>query len=152
MTADKRQITIGLLSSCLGLYAIYAGLSLPNSFSYDGLGSRMLPTIVGAGLLLTALWVTARGFRKQEDDFPIVRMYPILMISAGLTFMYFTIEYLGWIFTATVLFLLVSKAFDDRTPVRSALVGMAMAVSTYVLFSYGLGVDLPVGRLVLAYL
>jgi len=54
---------------------------------------------------------------------------------------------LGFIVAAALLFWLVARAFDARHPARDAVYALAVAVCSYALFDYALGLPLPAGVL-----
>jgi len=56
-------------------------------------------------------------------------------------------EWLGFILSSTLLFLLVAIGFGSRMYVRDVVLGLALAVVAYVTFVYGLGLSLPGGIL-----
>lgn len=146
MTVNSRQIAVGTVFLCVGVASVYSALTLPESFSYDGLGSRLLPAIVAGGMLLTSIAVIAQGLRSDDLEHHAVTLFPVALIGAGLIFMYFAIMDLGWIITGAVLFCAVARAFGDTSYVKTGLLALAMSAATFFLFTQGLGVSLPLGR------
>jgi putative tricarboxylic transport membrane protein len=57
------------------------------------------------------------------------------------------ILWLGWIPVITVVFALGARAFGSRRTVLDLGLGVAFGVVTFVIFNYGLGLHLPVGRI-----
>jgi putative tricarboxylic transport membrane protein len=72
---------------------------------------------------------------------------PLALIGAGAALHVLLAESLGFIVAAALLFWLVARAFDARHPARDAVYALAVAVCSYALFDYALGLPLPAGVL-----
>lgn len=145
---EIRQIVLPLLAFLLGVTVIIGGWNLSANFSYDGLGSRVLPIGVGIGLCVSSLVVALSAYRNLGNlDIESIDFWPPLLIAGGLLFMYFFVWSLGWIVSATVLFVAVSKAFKEKRNVATVGIALAMSTLTYFTFTFLLGVRLPAGKL-----
>jgi putative tricarboxylic transport membrane protein len=69
------------------------------------------------------------------------------LVAAGLAVQFLTVEWLGWMPAAAVLFVMVARAFGERRMVWNLLIGAALAAATFYAFTAGLGLNLPVGSL-----
>ncbi|GAA2011318.1 tripartite tricarboxylate transporter TctB family protein [Brevibacterium samyangense] len=58
-----------------------------------------------------------------------------------------TLQYLGWIIAAGLLFWCVTRAFGSTRPVFSLVAGLAVSSATYIAFDMALGLPLPSGIL-----
>lgn len=67
-------------------------------------------------------------------------------MSAGLLINLLTIESLGWLIATPLLFVCVARAFGSRRPVVDLAIGLTIAVLTFVVFNFGLDLNLPVGE------
>jgi putative tricarboxylic transport membrane protein len=56
-------------------------------------------------------------------------------------------ERLGWIPATTLLFMATARAFGSRRWVVDGALGLAIAVVSFVIFNYGLELNLPAGIL-----
>jgi putative tricarboxylic transport membrane protein len=57
------------------------------------------------------------------------------------------LEYAGWILAAAALFVIVARAFRSSRPLYDIVIGLALSTLAFVVFSYGLGLNLPAGSL-----
>ncbi len=112
-------------------------------------GPKLFPYVIAAGLALVgvAMLREARAGKTPhaaglEMDFPAIGL-----VAGGLAAQFLTIEWLGWIPAATVLFVLIARAFGERRWIANLLIGVAMATATYFAFTAGLGLNLPIGSL-----
>lgn len=71
----------------------------------------------------------------------------VALVSAGLVIQFLTLEFLGWIPSATVLFMAVARAFGERRHGVTLMIGLALTAGCLVIFNYGLGLNLPVGSI-----
>lgn len=67
------------------------------------------------------------------------------LVVAGVLFLVLTLEPLGWILSATVLFWVVAYAFGSRRYLFDAGLALLVASAVQLLFSAGLGLALPSG-------
>lgn len=58
-----------------------------------------------------------------------------------------TLQLLGWILAAAILFWFVARGFGNRMPLRSLVVGLTVSSLAYIGFDMGLGLNLPSGIL-----
>ena len=69
----------------------------------------------------------------------------MVLVSAGLVIQMFLLETLGWIPATTLLFIAVARAFGSRRLLIDAALGVALTAASFVMFNYGLGLNLPGG-------
>ena len=67
------------------------------------------------------------------------------LVSAGLIVQLLLLETVGWIPATTLLFVAVTRAFGSRRLLTDAVIGLVLTSLAFVVFNYGLGLDLPVG-------
>ncbi|CAA9545631.1 MAG: hypothetical protein AVDCRST_MAG87-443 [uncultured Thermomicrobiales bacterium] len=121
------------------------------------IGPRVIPTIVGGGLVLigvwyaiSALWAPATQSEAESED-----VDPTLPadwatiggIGVALVVYMLTIERLGFIIASALLFVITAFSMGSRSYLRDVAVAILIAVGVYVAFSSGLGVRLPEGVL-----
>lgn len=70
-----------------------------------------------------------------------------LTLLAGLAASVFLMERIGFILSATILFVLTARGLGSRKPLRDVIIGFIMCVLAYILFAKGLGLRLPTGGL-----
>lgn len=113
-------------------------------------GPRLFPLLVAAGLLVVGALVlreavvggVAHEAKGIELDWPAVAT-----VAAALVAQLLLIEWIGWVPVAALLFAAVAFAFGSRRPGRDLLIGLVLAGLSFLLFSYGLDLGLPLGSL-----
>ena len=145
---DRREAALGAFAVVLGIAVALGARGFEGGSTYDVLGPRLLPFLIAGGLVLTGLPILIGAWRRpaaasqQELD-----LAPVLLIVAALIVPILLIRTLGWIPVAGLTFALGARAFASRTPLRDLALGLAFGVVSFVVFNYGLGLNLPGGRL-----
>jgi hypothetical protein len=106
--------------------------------------SNAYPLAVGLGILgLGSLLVAGRGPKEPVRG----NRRALGLVALGALGDLLLMEPLGFVVASSVLFSLSARAFGSRSWLRDAIFGLALAVCAYVLFTRGLSLDLPAGRL-----
>jgi len=111
----------------------------------DPLGPRPFPYIIALLVGLSALWLL---FRPDPDPaWPPLGFWPVLgLVLLSLVAYAYLVVPLGFILTTTLEMTLLSLLFGARW--WQGLGGaLAFTLAVYFLFTEGLGVTLPVGRI-----
>lgn len=134
----------GVFLLFLGIYVVYGGLTLEVPFSYDPLGPKTFPVILGALLSALSLVVIAK---PEKSHFPqSATMLNTVLIVVLLVLYSLSFNFLGFLLSTALLVFFISRIFKGTT--KQAL-GSAIGVSlsVYVLFGVLLDVALPMGTL-----
>ncbi|PZP42201.1 MAG: hypothetical protein DI601_19030 [Azospirillum brasilense] len=143
----------GLFILALGLAVLVGAGRIPTGFGYDTAGPRLIPYVIGGGLVLSALLVLVGVLANPAPDRPAADaprrngLVPLLLISAALLGEALFIERLGWVPVAAAAFAAAAWAFDDRRLALNLLIGLGFAAAILAAFTFGLGIDLPLGPL-----
>jgi len=134
----------GVFLLFVGVYVIYGGLSIVVPFSYDPLGPKTFPVILGALLSALSLVIIVKpegAHFPQSKTMLNTVLIVLLLIVYALSF-----NFLGFLFSTALLVFFMSRIFQGTT--KQAL-GSAIGVSlsVYVLFGVLLDVALPMGTL-----
>jgi putative tricarboxylic transport membrane protein len=131
----------------LGLFIAVETARMEVSAVHAAVGPRLFPFLVATGLIVVGLALLREALfghiaheRGWELDWPAVGL-----VSAGLILEMLLVEWAGWIVAATLLFVLTARALASRKLAIDVGLGLAIAVLTFVVFSYGLDLSLPVG-------
>lgn len=132
----------------LGLYLLYGSGDISLGSGYDRIGPRFFPYLIAAGLLVTSLFMLFDSWRQRHNtQASSIEFVPLVYIASGLILCVITLESLGFVLAVTLLFIMISRAFKSRRPLRDAGVGLVLAVIVYYIFTSGLGLVLPDGIL-----
>jgi putative tricarboxylic transport membrane protein len=106
--------------------------------------SSAYPVAVGLGILgLGSLLAAGRGIEKPARG----NRRAMGLVASGAVANLFLLEPLGFVVASSVLFSCTARAFGSRRWARDALLGLALSTALYFLFTRGLSLDLPAGRL-----
>src|SRR5690606_18235198 len=145
-----RPYWLGAGIVAIGAVWLYQASALPQRAQYAQIGPGFFVSLVGAvpvllGLIL--IWQSHRGetFEAQgsEDaDADAEASWPALGLAvAAAALPLFTIDFLGFPLTATLMFVIVSRAFGSRRYLLNGLIGIVFALICWYGFSW-LGVQM----------
>jgi putative tricarboxylic transport membrane protein len=115
----------------------------------------LYPTFVLAGLAVFAMAALMTGLPAPRDsscggwweEIRRPRAGTVWWIGLALVINLVMAETVGFVVASTAMFWLTARAFDDRHPVRDAILAVAMSIAAYVLFGRLLQLPLPSGLL-----
>lgn len=119
---------------------------------------RIVPQIVGIGILLIGTWYVIDIFRvphiisagEDSEDVDIdapTSWRTLILIGVALTLFAFLVQPIGFALAAAVMFTISSYAMGGRNIAMNALIGLILGTVIYVIFDGWLGVRLPDGPL-----
>jgi putative tricarboxylic transport membrane protein len=144
--------SLGLLA--IGLFVLVDTGNIPQGQNFSGVGPRLFPYIVGAGLgvcgVLLAWRALAGGWRNMPED-QTMHAAPdwvaFATISAGIVLQMVLIGWAGFILAGVVLFTLVARGFGSTRLVRDIAIGAVLVTLAYLTFTRLLSLSLPSGWL-----
>jgi putative tricarboxylic transport membrane protein len=110
-------------------------------------GPALFPYLIAAGLVIVGVSLLREAFTghiAHESGFEL-DWIAVALVSAGLLIQIFLLETLGWIPATALLFIAVARAFGSRRLLTDAVLGVALTAASFVVFNYGLGLNLPGG-------
>ncbi|HYG91134.1 MAG TPA: tripartite tricarboxylate transporter TctB family protein [Azospirillum sp.] len=110
-------------------------------------GPALFPYLIAGGLVLVGLSLLREAFAgtvAHAGGFELDGR-AMGLVAAALVVQFLLIEFLGWVPTAALLFMMVARAFGGRGLVMNAVIGLALAGLTFVAFNYALDLNLPAG-------
>lgn len=122
-------------------------------------GPRVIPYIVGAGLIVTGFWLAIDVLRGNfarpsggEDSEDVDPTLPtdwgtVVIIGVSLLAYLLLIERAGFVIASTVLFYGAAFGMGSRHYIRDLAIGFALSLAAYFLFTDGLSLRLPEGVL-----
>lgn len=137
----------GLLA--LGILIAVETMLTP-SMGRSVVGPALFPYLIAGGLVLVALSLlreAVAGPIPHQGGFELDGA-AVAFVAGGLVVQFLLIEVLGWIPSATLLFVTVARAFGSRRLALNALLGLVLAGGTFLVFNHGLDLNLPSGSVV----
>ncbi len=143
----------------LGVVVVWQTTNIRLTPVNSRVGPRVIPYIVGSGLIVTGLWLAidvlrgdvARpdGGEDAEDADPTLPTdwVTVAIIGAALLAYLFLIERAGFVVASTVLFFGAAFGMGSRHYIRDLAIGLTLSLATYFLFTDGLSLRLPEGIL-----
>ncbi|ANS77956.1 Tricarboxylate transport protein TctB [Serinicoccus hydrothermalis] len=142
-------------------YLLVGVLTMEVPEGTDFPGPRFFPNIlIVAGYLLSALLVLhylrhpepVDAEDPEQPDAPRWRTFTdwqaVAWCVGGFLVFALTIELLGWIIAAAVLFWCVARGIGSTRPLFDASLSLVVSAAVYLAFAQGLGLNLPAGFLV----
>ncbi|WP_062225757.1 tripartite tricarboxylate transporter TctB family protein [Aureimonas frigidaquae] len=154
MTSDRAfrigEFLLGMAVLVLGVFVTVETIRMPVSFAGGGGGPKLFPFIIAAGLVAVGAWLLYEAYARHPSEEQRVELdfAPVAIIALGFLAMIFLLETLGWIVTGTMLFVAGARAFGSRRTALNILIGLGLTGLTYLVFDYGLSLDLPLGSLI----
>jgi putative tricarboxylic transport membrane protein len=139
----------------LGALALTGAQDIRVSASAVQVSPRLIPQIIGVGLLVVGGWYTVEiirrpytGHGEESEDFdPSAKTdWTVLaIIAAGLVCYAILMEFAGFVTASAALFFISALAMGSRSYLRDAAIAIALAVAIFLVFDTWLGVRLPAG-------
>lgn len=153
--SGRSGLVLPLLMAAFSTYLLVGILTMEVPEGTDFPGPQLFPGIlVVAGYVLAALLVlhylrspehpeelSARAYRTHSD------WSAVAWSVAGFLAFALTIEVLGWILAAALLFWAVARGVGSRRPLFDISLALLLSSAIYLAFSAGLGLNLPSGVL-----
>ena len=110
-------------------------------------GPALFPYLISAGLVIVGVALLREAISGHVAHAGGMELdwIAVALVSAGLIIQMFLLETLGWIPASALLFMAVARAFGSRRLVIDAVLGLALTAASFVIFNYGLGLNLPGG-------
>jgi putative tricarboxylic transport membrane protein len=153
----RSELGVALLLGVVGAVVLVdaARLNAPGTAS-DPVGAKAMPMVVGALLLVCAVWLAVdvvrggHGDAEEGEDVDLTaptEWRVVLPLVAAFVANIVLIDRLGWLISGTLLFWGSSWALGSRHLVRDAVIAFLLALVTFYGFYLGLGILLPAGVL-----
>ena len=148
MNASSRnwpELLTGLGLIAIGLVIGYEAATLKVAPMYSKVGPgafmwlAMLLLVTCGGIVTYKALVTAPEGAAETSG----PGYMLLGLAATI----FLLEPLGFIATATLLFVLTARGLGSKQVLRDLVIAIAVCTAAYLLFAKGLGLRLPIGTL-----
>ncbi|MEB8342396.1 tripartite tricarboxylate transporter TctB family protein [Streptomyces endophyticus] len=150
-----RVAALAFLAAGVTILALAFAIPTPALAEGTDVGPRAFPLLIGAGLTITAAINAVQCFRGSDpahdeqarEEARVTEWRPVALLLVTLAGYVLMLEFLGYWQTTAVLFAAVARILGSRRSGRDLLVGLALALATYLLFDQLLGIHLPPGYL-----
>src|SRR5215218_5312396 len=152
---DIGEMLLALASVVFGILIVWQTTLIRLTPAYSKVGPRVIPYIVGAGLVVVGIWLAyealtghaSAGTAESEDADPTLPTdwRTVGLLALALLAYLFLIERAGFIIASAALFVMAAFAMGSRRLARDIATGIVMAAILYLVFSRGLGLSLPAG-------
>jgi len=146
LRVGEAALAAGVLA--LGLFIAFETSRAPGAANAV-VGPALFPYLIATGLVLVGLSLMRQAFSghiAHEGGFEL-DFVAVALVSLGLIVQMLLLERLGWIPATTLLFIAVARAFGSRRLAVDIGIGIALTTLAFVLFNYGLDLNLPGGVL-----
>ncbi len=141
------ETILGTFTLGVGLFIAIDTWLTPSSAALAVVGPGLFPGLIAAGLILVGLqlFYEALLHRFMPEDLPQLDWKAAFIVAIAIASQIVLLERFGWIISGTAVFVVSAMAFGSRSHFRNVLFGLALTGLTYVVFDYGLDLDLPTG-------
>lgn len=159
MMARLAELALAAGVVALGAVIVWQTTNIRLTPINSRVGPRIIPYIVGAGLMVTGIWLAIDILRGNfarpgggEDAEDVDPTLPtdwgtIAIIGIALMVYLVLIERAGFVIASTALFSGAAFGMGSRHIVRDLALGFTLSLATYFLFTDGLSLRLPEGIL-----
>jgi putative tricarboxylic transport membrane protein len=151
------ELLLALAAIVFGLLVIWQTGQIRLTPAYSMVGPRVIPYIVGGGLVLVGIWLAietltgkvSTGSAESEDADPTLPTdwRAVGLIALALLAYLLLLERAGFVIASAVLFVVAAYAMGSRRYLRDIVAGILMALVLYLGFTRGLDLRLPAGVL-----
>ena len=154
MRAPSGQVAVGAGVATIGALILGGSFYLPTGGGYAQVGPGVVPRGVGSIMLVLGAFLLREaftgGFRGVDEEAEVhlpMDWVSFAWVSGGIIGYGLLIEHLGFVFSSTILFVMVARGFHSRRWLLNVITGFILAAIAYTIFNYGLGLTLPAGVL-----
>lgn len=135
----------GLLFCSLGAVAIIIGADYPIGTAAR-MGAGYFPLMISCGLILLGAVLLIRSFLTETEEVGAIDLRPMLLLIASIFLFGALIEDWGFPVAGLAVVIGARIAGGEYRPLETGLLAVGLVGFCYLLFSYGLGLHLPVTR------
>jgi putative tricarboxylic transport membrane protein len=154
MRAPAGQVAVAAGITAIGVLVFAGSFYLPTGGGYAQVGPGVVPRVVGAIVMLLGAVLLAEALRggfpgvdeEAEAKLPM-DWAAFAWVSGGILAYGVLIEWLGFVFSSTILFVMVARGFSSKRYALNVVTGLVLASLVFAMFNYGLGLTLPPGVL-----
>ena len=139
------ELLLGLGIVALGVVIGVEAAGLKAAPAYARVGPALFMWITASLLIACGGWIGWQAWRRAAPEDVHHQYGGPALILGGLLLQTVSLERLGFVPSAALLFIMTAAGLGSRKLPRDAVAGLVLAVLAFVAFRYGLGLRLPVG-------
>jgi putative tricarboxylic transport membrane protein len=158
---DRGALAVAAIVAALGVFLLVAARDVTTAGEALDAGRAVFPTLIGTGLVVLGAALTflalARPPSAPDDetselhaDASRMDWRAQVLLGSGIIAYIALIRPLGVAVAGGALFGLAALAFRSHHPVRDTTIGVLIAVLAYIVFTAGLGFNVPAEPITLA--
>ena len=156
------QSLLALGMVLLGTAVVWQGSLVQAAANHSGIGPGLFPAMIGSGLSLIGLllgWQALHGGWRDmpvaegdssssgADTAPSADWWAFGLVSLGVLLHMLIIAWAGFCIASALLYALVARGFGSQRAGRDIVIAALLVTVVYLLFTRGLGLNLPAGLL-----
>lgn len=154
---QRYELAVAIAVAVLGVVVLWQTREIRVSPMNAKIGPRVIPYVVGSGLVVVGLWYAIDVLRgnvvgnaagedaEDVDSDATTDWSTVVWIGVSLVAYLVLLERAGFIIASSVLFLGAAFGMGSRRFARDAVVAAVLSVAVYLLFTRGLSLRLPEG-------
>jgi len=144
---DWASLLIALFLVILGGIVLWDAFRLGNVAGYARIGPGTFPKLIGAGLVILAVWTAAAAWRGDFPEREPQQIPPMLWVVGGLAAQMLLLNTVGFSIATGFLFGATAKAFGKGPLWLTVPLGIVVSFVIWVIFARVLQLSLPAGPL-----
>lgn len=137
--------TLGIATILLGAFMLWQGYGMVPDFSYEPLGPRAFPMLLGGLIIGCGLFLTFKGLYRAPAT-PVASQLRIFLLFIFILAYGLFFQSLGFIVATALMVLAVGYLFGGK-PIPLIISAIFISLGLYFLFDKLMDVVLPVGLL-----
>jgi putative tricarboxylic transport membrane protein len=144
-TRNLPELLLGFGITALGLVIAFQAFAMKAGPAYAKVGPAAIPFLVAVLMIVCGGLIAWHSRDHVNEGAETVELGGPIAIVGGLFLQVILFERAGFLITASLLFFMTAYGFGSRRHVRDAIAAVTLAVISYIVFRYGLGLNLPAG-------
>jgi putative tricarboxylic transport membrane protein len=141
------ELLLGFGIMAIGFIIAFQAAGMKAGPAYAKIGPAAFPWLVAALMVGCGALISWEARTSTNADAETSELSGPAAIVGGLFLQVLLFERAGFVVTASLLFFMTAYGFGSRRYMRDIIAAVVLAVVAYVVFRFGLGLNLPAGRL-----
>lgn len=157
-TGERRRprpwlVAVGAAITLFGAFTLWKAFEIRQPTAYRPMGPRVFPVLISVTLIVLGVLFIVETLRGADDEVEehvatelrTADQRQAAIIVALLVAYTLAFNRLGYVVATTLFIAAAARALGSRRSLRDVVVGVAVAVAAFVVFTKWLSIDLPTG-------